>query len=399
MEETTKEPIVAQPKSAVDINFGALENAFGDKPLEVVQTKVEPTVTAPAEEKTIVEAPAITEPTPEAKLEAEKLVNEAKELGLPETATKAEIEAKKLESVETPLIEFKVEDILGDLKEPEDGTWLKVAKEDGLTITEDTYEAFIKAKVAPYEKQIEDLKVNNKIDYFASLKPETAANFQLLEMGIPEEQIFAPTKQIESYLSLTPSELVRLDYETRMKQGEAWTSELIDAKMEELAANPTKLQLADAELRISLTSQKEAIIQERTQLVQQYKEQKEQATLRQAQEEKVQFTTALNTVSKFMDVPLSPEVKQAIITKYNQGLYDNDFKSANAKVEHILYKELANRVVKELRNTAYEKGRDEKAKKLLAIPPVTNSNVGARVLPINQDTNNPFAAMEKAFGQ
>lgn len=397
MEENVKEPIEATPqKSAVDINFAALENAYGDKPLAEVKT--DPIV----EEKPVIEEEKPTiETTPEEKLklETEALATEAKELGLKEGSTKEEIEAAKLIKEETPVIEFKAEDILPNINEPADGTWLKVAKERGLTITEDTHEAYIEAEIAPIKKELEELKANNKIDYFASLKPETAAAFQLMEMGVPQEQILAPLKDIETYLSLTPEQLVRADYEARAKQGEAWTPDLIDAKMEELSNDPTKLKLADAEIRIVLSNQAKAITEERTQLVQQYTAEKEQAAIRQVEQEKTNFATALNTVSKFLDIPINDGVKQAILTKYNQGLYENDFKSASARVEYILHKELGSKVVKELRNTAYQKGRDEITKKQLNIPPVTNSVVGAnKVVPVNQNDNNPFAALEKAFG-
>jgi hypothetical protein len=375
--------VTPQPE-VVSTNWDALEKDYSNTPLtqeKPAEQKTEPAV----EEKTIVDEVAKLEETKTEPKVEEKKPDEVKD------ETKEEVVEEK------PIIEFKVEEILPEsAKLAEEGTWLRIAQDLKLEgVTEDSWEAFDKARTAPLLKEIETLKLGQKVDYLATLKPETATALKLIEMGVKEEALFAPTREIESYLSMTPEQLVRADFELQKDKG--WTDELIDAKMEELAADPKKLQLADAELRIYLNEEKTRIINERSQLVQNFESQKEAAALQRKQAEDTQFEQTLNTVSKFMDVPVNEEVKKAIITKYRNGGYDNDFSSAKSKVDLILNKELGTQLIKSLKNTAFEKGRETVTKKLANIPIVTNTNVGSKVETNNQSNDN-WAAIEKDFG-
>ncbi len=395
---------VTPQSEAVSNNWDALEKDYSETPLTQEKPAEKPVIEEPIikeEEKKVEE----TKPEPTAeekvKLEADALVAEKKELGLADTATKEEVATAKALKEATGNIEFKVEDIIPKGSElAAEGTWLRVAQDLKIEgVNEDTFDAFKAALEKPLVEQIEALKTNAKVDYLATLKPETATALKLIEMGIKEEQLFAPTREIDNYLAMTPEQLVRADLEERRKQGEAWTDDLIDAKMEELLADPKKLQLADFELRTILENSKKETIEQRTQLVQQFEKQKEAAALKQKEQETIQFEQTLNTVSKFMDVDIKPEIKQAIITKYRNGGYDNDFSSPKAKVDLILNKELGTQLIKSIRNTEFQKGLEKATKGLLNVPPVINSNAGSKVDPSKQLTNiDPWAAAEKGLG-
>lgn len=383
-------------REVVNTNWDALTNAYEGMSLTEPK-KEEPAAkpeekpveqVIPDENKPEGDKPAAEEvKTPEQ--EAESLKAEAKELGLPENATKEDVEAAKIEkeNASKPIIEFKLEDIVGNEKEPEDGSWMAVAKAAGVEIKEDSFDSLKEAIIAPFVKQIEDTKALTIENLFSTMKPETVAAFKLLEMGIPEQQLFHPTQQIDEYLKLGDSELVRAD-----KEALGWKPEMVEAELELLAEK--KLLGHEAEkLRLMLNGSKENILKQRESYIQQYEGKKQEAILHQKEHEKEHFTKAMNTVSTFMGAPIPADVKEAIIKKYANGAYDNELNTPASKVEYILQKELGQKVLKTLVNTAEQKGRDTVRTKLLAIPPVTGNNAGQTQTQVKSD--DPWAALEK----
>ncbi len=357
----------APQQEVVSTNWDAFTNDHTDAPLTQEKPKAEePKV----EETTVIEdkAPIVEEEKPKTEEAKEPVIEAATE--------------------EKPLIEFKADEILKDITLAEEGTWLRVAQDLKLDVKEDTYEAFEAAIKAPLIAELESFKTNAKVDYLATLKPETAAVFKLMEMGVPEAELFAPTRQIEEYLKLDNSAIVRADLEAL-----GWKQEMVDAEME-LLDSKNLIDHQAEKIRISLDEQRVNIIEQRNQLVQQFETRKEQAALVQKQQEDVQFEKALTTVEKFMDTPVTKEIKDAILQKYHNDGYKDILQASNAKVELILHNELGKQLIKSLRNTAYEKGRDEISNKLLNIPPKTGSSVGQTVDTNNQLTNDNWAAFE-----
>jgi hypothetical protein len=291
---------------------------------------------------------------------------------------------------ETPVVEFKSEDVEGFEKEPEDGTWLAVAKAKGLTITEDSYEAYDKAleeKIKSIETAAKSITIEN---IYSELKPETVAVLKLIESGIPEEQVFAPTQMIDGFLALEDAALLREDL-----KASGMTDEQIDIELEMQTEKGWLKHSAD-KLRMALNAQKEQIVKQREEILQQYSQNKEKVALEQKQQEAVRFQSALDTVSKFMNIPLSAEAKDAIRTKYNRGEYDQSVKDPKSMVELILWKEFGEKAIKHVENTAYQRGRDEKTKKLHSVPPVSGKTAN-RQAENNQIGN--FDLLEQDFGK
>ena len=370
----------AQPRE-VEVNWNAIKNISaemeGTTPPPPVEKKEE------EEEKPIIEEETLKiEPSP---VEVEALKIEAKELGLEETATAEVIAAKKLET-EKPVGELNLEDLEGFEKEAPEGSWLAVAQAEGLKIQNDTWDDVKAAIIAPYIKQAEEAKTMAVENLFQTLKPETVANLKLLEMGVPEAELFEPTKKIENYLALDNLALVRAD-----KEAMGWNAEMIDAEMELL----TSKNLVDHEankLRLMLNETKAGIVKERQTYIEQYESKKEQAILAQQELEKNHFKEAMNTVSSFMERPLSNEIKEELIRRYNKGMYKEELSKPDAQVQYILYKEFHKKLIPILKNTAFSNGQEEQRKKLLSIPPQTNSNVGTRTEPITK-SNEPFSVI------
>lgn len=384
---------IAPSREAIETNWDAVTNAFEGKKVETetppppIQEEKKPEQQENQEELKIEEKAPETI-TPEQ--EAEALKAEAKELGLEESATKEEIEAKKAEvaAADKPVIEFKAEDIEGFEKEPPEGSWLAVAKEAGVKIENDTFEDFQKALIEPYVKRAESAELMAKEKMYEGLKPETVAAFKLMEMGIPEAELFEPTKQIDNYLAMDNAALIRAD-----KEAMGWKPEMIDAEIE-LLESKNLIDHEGQKLRMALGANKEAILNERKTYIEQYESKKEQAILAQKEQEKSHFKKAMDTVQSFMDVPIPNEVKEAVIRKFNSGVYDQDLTTPESKAEYILYKELNKKIANTIKSAAFANGKEEIRKNLLSVPPVTNNNAGQQQK-INQDSNDPWAAVDK----
>ncbi|CAK0770532.1 hypothetical protein CCP3SC1AL1_510005 [Gammaproteobacteria bacterium] len=356
---------------------------------EVAETTDSLETTKPEEINLDVKEEVKEETNEEVKTEAEALLKEAKELGLADTATKEDVEAAKLKLEEDkPLIEFKVEDIANVPQDYENGTFRALAKELGGEITEESFEAFKDNFVPRSElEKVQQLTMDNIYD---SLKPETATALKLLEQGWSEEQVFAPTREIDGYLGLGDAEIVRKNFEA---MGDL-TEEIIDNKMESLIEDPNKLKLEADEIRILLNREKKQIIENRNNTIQQFEQQRGSVALKQKEMERTQVTDALNKASAFLGVPLSTELKQALIKKYNNGLYDNDLNVATAKAEFILQKELGDKFAQHIRNKASADAKKKETSKLLNVPPVISS-AGKKVDTTKQPNDNPWGALEE----
>lgn len=266
----------------------------------------------------------------------------------------------------------------------------------GVKIENDTFEDFQKALIEPYVKRAESAELMAKEKMYEGLKPETVAAFKLLEMGISEAELFEPTRKIDDYLALDDAAIVRADKEA-LKEQLGWTNDMVDAELELLTTKNLIAHEAQ-KIRKGLEANKEAVLNERKTYIEQYESKKEQAILAQKEQEKSHFKKAMDTVQSFMDVPVPNEVKEAVIRKFNSGVYDQDLTSPESKAEYILYKELNKKIANTIKSTAFAKGKEEIRAKLLSVPPVTNNNAGQQQK-INQDSTNPWAAVEKMAAQ
>lgn len=381
-----------------ELNWDALSSdpVFG----EANHKSTEPVKVEDEINKDVVETPEqIAEKESVAKTEAEQkkvdeaaktatdaLKEEAKTLGLPETATKEEIEAKKVE-IESP-IKFTVEDIKDVPATHPQGSYKALAQTLGMEIAEESIDAFKEKFIS--KEEAEKLSKVSKETFFSDLDPEVAAALELKELGVPKELILEPTKEIDGYLKMDSAELVRAD----KMATDGWTPEMIDTEIESLIENG-KLEHEASKIRIELNLQKTNILANRANLVQKYTEQKQSAAVQQKEQEKTQVISALNKVSTFAGVPIPKDVMQTFITKYNNGLYDKDLSSADIKANYIIMKELEGKIGKHIQNKASEKAKTELTNKLLNVPPLKQSGGGA-VVTNNQQDN--WSALEKDFG-
>jgi Skp family chaperone for outer membrane proteins len=362
MENNQPASTETQPAAAPADNWAAVESAYKGEEFASVQDE------APAAET--VETPAAEE--------------------------KKETPAAEEAAAEPEEITITLDDLDKSSIPADEGTWLKVFQDRGLDIPEgfnedEGFDLLIAAEEKKWQSKVEEAKSITLDKVYSELRPETAMKLKLMEMGYKEDQIFGATREIQEYLKMDDSAIVRANLETF-----GYPPEVLDHKMEALVADPTKLKLEAEAIRHDLKAAEQNIVKQQETLVQKYEQERQQRVANQKQQEQAKFKEALNTVSKFLDVPVAAEVKDAIYRKYANGAYDNDLNSPQSRVEYIMYKELGHKITKLIQSKAFNEGRETIKKKLSEVPPVT-SNSGQRVQPNQKDADN-WTAIERAFG-
>lgn len=379
MSETSTAAATEQ-QDAVKANWDALKGWDTD----VIETPP-----APKEENVqnqdVVESEKVTEEKPETTTEeATETETKPEEVKEGETKDAAQTEA----SEEASILEFKPEDIKDVPLEFEEGDWRGVGADLGLSITENSFEAFqsaVKDQYVPKAEYEKALKLSEK-DILSQFPPEIASAIELAKMGVPKELIFEPTKQIDGYLSLEDSALVREDL-----KAQGYTDELADAKMEKLIEDG-KVETEAKILRFELGKQKEAVLQQRQQMVSQRAAEIEQVQKQTKEREINQIKEALNNTSEFVGVPLTKELKDAVAKKIQAGAYDKELSSAQLKVNAILHKEFGQKFTEYAKNKFRSEGKMAEVKKLANVPPIKPLSGG--VEKVTTQTNGNWDALK-----
>jgi hypothetical protein len=376
----------------VEANWDALTSSqeFGE-PSE----KKEPVInTDEAVNKDVVETPEqIAEKEAAAKTESDNklveekakadLATEAKELGLSESATKEEIEAAKTAKAdELSLDEEKDAPAVYPPNSLRD-----IAQKLGVEIKDETPDAFKEVFITK-EEAAKQAQIS-KEELFAQLKPETAAALELIELGVPDHLINNPTKEIDEYLRLDNAELLRAELSTYPN----WTEDMVNKEIEDQIESG-KIDHSTAKIRAELTTQKQALELQQTDILQKYREQNAQASQRQKELERTETIKALNNVSEIAGVKIPQKIKDNLIIKYNNGLYDKELSTAQSNAEYIVKKELEAAAIKQVLNKALEKVKSEATNKLLNIPPVKPNGGGTQIA--NEQHDN-WSQLDKDF--
>jgi len=322
-------------------------------------------------------------------------------------AEEVKTEAAKEEPVVNPLFEIKADDIKDVPKTYEDGTFQALAKDLGADLQEESFEAFKEAFVPRAE--LETVRNTTKETLLAQYNPETAAAIEMLELGLPQELILEPTRNIDNAISsldealkFSSAELVR----AVLQNTEGWTPDLIETELDELAASGKLEHKAQVErLNIiadkkSLTEQRANVLNTRTNLIAKHTADRQRIEQQKKEQDTSLFLKTLNDKSDFMGVPVPKEFKDAIALKFRGGLYDNQLSEAQTKVNAILFHELGGKFAKLLNDSALAKGKESEIKKAANIPPTVNSGGGQKAVdrtPVNED-DNQFNIIKEAFG-
>ncbi len=312
----------------------------------------------------------------------------------PEEKTETESAAKPEETKEVveetkPIIELSVEDIVDAPKTYEEGTFQALAKELGYEIPEESFEVFKESFVPKAE--LEKIKAETTESLFSQLNPEVAAALKLKELGVPDELVLTPTKELDKLLELDDAQLYRAELEAK----KIYTPDEIDLLMEKATAEDGKLPLLANIIRKDVQASRDNLLSRREEIINQYTEQKKSADLQRKQAEISQVKEALYNMKDFLGNPVSDQVKEALFAKFQSGAYDKDFSDSKYKAEYIMKKEFGDKIAKHLQNKAFEKGKESVTKELSNVPEV-RSTAAKKVDTSNQlnDSISPFAGLQ-----
>lgn len=373
-EQTTASETAQQ--DVVKANWDALKNWD----VEVVETTT-PTKDESEQNKDVVETEKVAEEKPAA--ESEKTETENTEVNKENLDTDKKITENKSEEAENEELELKPEDIKEVPVEFEDGDWRAVAKDLGFDAKDNSWEDFVAAHKDNFVSKAEHEKVTqiSKEAVMSQFKPEIAAAIKLYEMGVPQELIFEPTKEIDAYLKLDAPALVREDL--RLK---GMTEDLIDAKMESLTEEG-KVESTAKLLQFELNKQREHILNTQQNIISQRAAEIERVQKHAKEQELTQLKEALNNTSEFLGAKLTKEAKEIIAKKLQSGAYEKELSSPQAKIAALLQKEFGQKYVDYAKSKARSDGKMEVVKKLANVPPKQNSGIAIEKEPIETGDN------------
>lgn len=390
-EEKPAEATVREEQTA-NKNFEALEKAFGEQSPTPVNEAPKPEEAKPEEQKP-------EEDNNPFKPEEQKLEDQKPEEKKPEEEGEKPKDEKPEE--QKPITDedlFKVDESVA-VENSDEPTWKSVLVERGYEVPEN----FSEEKGLEVLLELEEKKANERIEearsltvdkLLSTLKPEVAASIKLMEMGVPQEQILNPTREIDQYLAMSEVEIVRADLE---KQG--YPEDLVDAKLEALSTSPEALKRQADLIKFELTQAKTAILDQRNQLIQQFETKAQEASLMAKEAEKTQFKQALNTVEDFLGKSVPKAAKDKLYEEFSKGRFDKDFNDPKAKVELAMYKLFGKSFASSLKNTAFEQGREKIVKELTNVPPVNTSGSGSfKPKPPESESDANWEPLAKAFG-
>lgn len=305
-----------------------------------------------------------------------------------DTPAEIKLEEEKKPVVEEVKVEEKKEEelVLEGVKpleltlettEPEEGTWLAVAKAAGLEgVEEDSFDAIKDALTKPLITQLEEVKTKKVEEYLTDVDPKIRMQIELNKAGLSFEEINAPLENIARFLSLDDTALYREDLLARYNKA---APEWIDAEVEK-AVESGQVSHEATRIRLELDSVKAGIEQERNQIIEKYKANKDNFLTSQRNEEVASVTKAMNDMSSLMGKTIPEDIRKQLGVNYSKGEYDQLLKDPQAIAEFIAYKKLGNQITKNIETESFNKGKLEQAKKLHNTPPVTTGGAGSQMV-------------------
>lgn len=281
-----------------------------------------------------------------------------------------ELVSENVETTEEALLTLDDSTITHD-----ENSWIAYAKSEGIDISEDSPEAYIAAKIEPLQKQLAEVDSKKMEDYFVGIAPEIRMEIELNQAGMSYEDIKAPLDNIAKYQSLTDVELYREDLVLRYPNA---TQEWIDADIEK-AVDSGQISHDAVRIRLDLDNEKNNIINQREQIIEKYKVNKDNFLQEKRRQEVESISKALDNMPEFLGSPISTDVKKGLADRYNTGKYDQLLNDPAMKAKFITYIELGEKAHKLAVDKSYAKGRLEITKELHNTPPLNTGGAGKQI--------------------
>ena len=170
-----------------------------------------------------------------------------------------EVKVEEKKEEELVLEGVKPLELTLETTEPEEGSWLAVAKAKGLEITEDSVEAYDEAIIKPYIEKLEAIQTKKVEEYLTDVDPKIRMQIELNKAGLSFEEINAPLENIAKFLSLDDTALYREDLLARYSKA---APEWIDAEVEK-AVESGQVSHEATRIRLELDAVKAGIDEER----------------------------------------------------------------------------------------------------------------------------------------
>lgn len=285
-----------------------------------------------------------------------------------ETEKAEHLAKKEKEEIEK---EFKLPTDKKEDGEDEDSNWLNVSKKLDIDLKEDSFEAFetaYKTKIETVRKEEKALALKSKwTEEIISLPVEAQATIIGLKNGMSLEEVTAPLKRLEELKVMDDADLIALDF-----KGQGYDDEYVEMKIAKLAENGD-LELTAKEIRKVISDSEKEIKDNHLTRIKEIDENNKKLIQETRDKETASIKEKLGTIKQFMDTPVSEKVVNYLVKNWEQGKYHEDFKNPDLLAEFLIYKEFGEQGIKNMKQKAYERGRDEKANKLHNIPPVIKS--------------------------
>lgn len=294
-----------------------------------------------------------------------------------------EVKVEEKKEEELVLEGVKPLELTLETTEPEEGSWLAVAKAKGLEITEDSVEAYDEAIIKPYVEKLEAIQTKKVEEYLTDVDPKIRMQIELNKAGLSFEEINAPLENIAKFLSLDDTALYREDLLARYSKA---APEWIDAEVEK-AVESGQVSHEATRIRLELDAVKAGINEERNQIIEKYKANKDNFLTSQRNEEVASVTKAMNDMSSLMGKTIPEDIRKQLGVNYSKGEYDQLLKDPQAIAEFIAYKKLGQQITKNIETESFNKGKLEQAKKLHNTPPVTTGGAGSQLVAKAGDGN------------
>lgn len=294
-----------------------------------------------------------------------------------------EVKVEEKKEEELVLEGVKPLELTLETTEPEEGSWLAVAKAKGLEITEDSVEAYDEAIIKPYVEKLEAIQTKKVEEYLTDVDPKIRMQIELNKAGLSFEEINAPLENIAKFLSLDDTALYREDLLARYSKA---APEWIDAEVEK-AVESGQVSHEATRIRLELDAVKAGIDEERNQIIEKYKANKDNFLTSQRNEEVASVAKAMNDMSSLMGKTIPEDIRKQLGVNYSKGEYDQLLKDPQAIAEFIAYKKLGQQITKNIETESFNKGKLEQAKKLHNTPPVTTGGAGSQLVAKTGDGN------------
>lgn len=340
MSETITPPVTEQPKveaTPQDKVLERLSQDFGGETVKKLETPVTETKTeTPTNtETTTPTTDVVTPPTPE---EIEALKTQAKELGLPEDATKEQVdEAVKANS------EWKLDEVTKSPEEEVDGTWKGLietfelgeipadySEEKGFEVVQDLFNKKLEAVKA---EALVDAKFDRYVDVPDAVRGEAELVVELMKSGQTLQQINEPFIELAQFKAMSKEELVRNALMFRYANDE----EVVNSKMETLVADG-KLDIEYKIAKTDLDNYEQSLNAQRQEQVKNYQGKQRQIQEQRFNQESAKLNHALDRVPEYLGKKLTPEVKAQLKNELVSGKYHSIEGTPEEKVDYFLYR-------------------------------------------------------------